>query len=145
MLAIKKIPQRPELVFGLVGAVGTDLTNVEMFLSRELQNLGYSVAPIRLIHLLKIFHRWETIPTAPADDYINKSMDAGNEFREHTKTPDALAAMAVAKIREIRRIKTDNEEHVLPNTAFILRSLKNPAEVEALRTIYGESFILFAA
>jgi deoxycytidylate deaminase len=145
MPAIKKTPQRPELIFGLVGAVGTDLTNVEMFLGRELQNLGYVASPIRLIHLLKIFKRWEAIPTAPADDYINQSMDAGNQFREHTRSPDALAAMAVAKIRAIRRIKSDNEEYVLPNTAFILRSLKNPAEVETLRTIYGESFILIAA
>src|SRR5712675_1077026 len=94
----KDSPKRPELVFGLVGAVGTDLTNVELLLTRELQNLGYSVHYIRLIHLLKIFAQWQNIPTAPADDYINQSMDAGNEFRRMTRSPDALASMAVAKI-----------------------------------------------
>lgn len=138
-------PQRPELVFGLVGAVGTDLTTVDTLLSRELRNLGYSVHPIRLIHLLKIFSRWKDIPEAPADEYINKSMDAGNQFRELTESPGALASMAVAKIREIRRAKTGDEEHRIPSAAYVLRSLKNPAEVETLRTIYGESFVLVAA
>ncbi len=145
MLSTKKVAARPELVIGLVGAVGTDLGGVESVLRRKLLGVGYHVEPIRLIHLLKTFERWKNIPEVPADVYIRKSMDAGNRFRELTKRADALAGMAIFRIRELREERGGNEEAILPDTAYVLRSLKNPAEVERLRTVYGESFILVAA
>jgi deoxycytidylate deaminase len=141
----KKIVTRPELVIGLVGAVGTDLGTVESVLRRKLVGIGYRVEAVRLIHLLKIFKKWESIPEIPADTYIRKSMDAGNKFRELTKRADALAGMGIFRIREIRQERGGDEEAILSDTAYLIRSLKNPAEVETLRTVYGESFILIAA
>jgi hypothetical protein len=37
------------------------------------------------------------------------------------------------------------EEHFLPNQAYIIRQLKRPEEVETLRRIYGDRFILIGA
>ena len=144
-MAIKTPRVRPELFFGLVGAVGTELGLVESILSRELENLNYQVHSIRAIHLLKEFEKWRTIPTVPADEYIRRSMDAGNDFRKKVRLPGALAALAIGDIRRFRKRVTGQEDHRSPSTAYILRSFKNPGEIELMRTVYGESFILIAA
>jgi hypothetical protein len=42
----------PELVIGLVGAIGTDLAYVSESLERHLKAVGYSSSEIRVSHLL---------------------------------------------------------------------------------------------
>jgi hypothetical protein len=122
MQVAKKVLGRPELVIGLVGAVGCDLGTVESVLRRKLLGIGYRAETVRLIHLLKIFKKWESIPESPADTYIRKSMDAGNKFRELTKRADALAGMGIFRIREIRQERGGDEEAILSDTAYLIRS-----------------------
>jgi deoxycytidylate deaminase len=140
----KKI-KRPELIIGLVAAVGTDLSHTSHCITKTLADLGYVSREIRLIKLLKEFEKWSKISESPVDEYISLSMNAGNDFRKSIGVGDALVALAISKIRNFRSEINDNDDHVLEGTAYILRSLKNPAEVETLRRVYGESFILIAA
>ncbi len=72
-------------------------------------------------------------------------MNGGNAFRKLMERGDALALLAVGAIREIRQEKTGSPDHPLARQAYILRSLKHPSEVKALRNIYGPSFFLVAA
>src|SRR5262249_16652212 len=44
---------KPELVFGLVGAVGTDLKLLTTLLTQQLARVGYKTSAIRLSELLK--------------------------------------------------------------------------------------------
>jgi hypothetical protein len=72
-------------------------------------------------------------------------MDAGNEFREVLDRGDALAMLAVGAIREARQEKNGNPNSLIERRAYILKSLKHPTEIKALRSIYGPAFYLVAA
>lgn len=70
---------------------------------------------------------------------IWRHMDAGDEIRLQSKRNDAIAGLAVGWISEYRR-----EHHrgfPALNTAFVLDSLKHPAEIESMRKIYRDRFI----
>ena len=82
-------------------------------------------------------------------------MDAGNDFRKKIGSGDALSVAAMGDIQAERaarnledlRIKNNIEELEkipLSRQAYILRSLKHPTEVDTLRRVYGNGFILVA-
>jgi cytidine deaminase len=109
-------PNGPELVFGLVGAVGLDLALVAEHLQRALREVAYSSEIIRLSELL---HRvdWDAPllleSDTTRDKYIQNHQDKGNELRKCTERGDALALLAVAAIRAIRAdgdLLTENVE-----------------------------------
>lgn len=129
-----------ELVIGLVGAVGTDLDGVVKIFEDRLHGFSYRTQTVRLSE--------EVIrQIAPVEEYeqsdhaarINTLMDAGNEARRSTGDRAILAfgaAMAVSTSRESDPPKPKSRQ------AYILRSLKRPEEVRALRDIYGTGFYL---
>ncbi len=55
----------PEIVFGLVGAIGTALDAVEDALSEALASVGYDCAPIKLSKLMK------GLPNSPGRTFRN--------------------------------------------------------------------------
>lgn len=129
-----------ELFFGLIGAVGTDLSKVTDELSDLLGTFNYTAHPVRLAELLEEWGPYKSeLKTSPADEYIESHMKAGDELRERTRRPDVLCVLALQKIREMRSAKSSDRR------AFIFRSIKNPGELERLRTIYGDSFYAIAA
>jgi cytidine deaminase len=136
---------RPELILGLVGAVGTDLAFVVSALEESLREVDYEAGEVRLSDLLREFPRWASLPTSPEDVRIQRLMDAGNEFRKITKREDALAVLGVGMIRELRENITGDPTIPAPQKAYILRSLKNPKEVDKLREIYRSGFLLVSA
>ena len=152
----------PELFLALVGAVGTDLGLVTQFLTRSLAAVDYSTArvsqrageagsPPTSIRLAKLLHKipkYKNLPETPIDEYINRHMTAGDDFRKITGRDDALAVMAIIEILEerkdadaIARIIT----RMIPRRAYVLQSLKNPKEARTLREVYGDGFFLVAA
>ncbi|OGI63694.1 MAG: hypothetical protein A2W18_01545 [Candidatus Muproteobacteria bacterium RBG_16_60_9] len=138
-------PHGPEIVLALVGALGVDLDFVTRSLESELQAVGYGSKLIHLSKYMKEIERWASISSTPLDTYIEKLQDAGNEFREVTQLGDAMARLAIGKIRDYRTEKHDEPRHVVPRTAYIIRQLKHPDEVSLLRHVYGQSFFLIAA
>lgn len=134
--------ERPELFFALIGATGTDLELVTQALRAELGIVGYAVAePVRLSRLLEALHPYESLgaTAGPEDVRIAAYMDAGDAVRHGLSHGSALAALAVAHIRRQR-----DASEAKPSTAFVLRSLKHPKEVELLRTIYGASLVVIS-
>src|SRR5258706_3421174 len=80
--------QGPELFFGLIGAVGTDLRNLQSVLARELTSVRYLPHDIRLSSLLKECAKYsvlEGVDTAPEHERIRAYMDAGDDFRRTSK------------------------------------------------------------
>ena len=136
---------RPELIFGLVGAVGTDLGNATDVLETNLERVGYSVHKIRLSDEMRKFDS-DGEPSDKTSEYerIKSSMDKGDNIRKKINKKSTVAGIGVARIKEIRddanKSKND-EQKPLYNTAFILNSLKRPEEIEYLKKIYGENFI----
>lgn len=141
---------RPEIVIGLVGAVGTDMQAVYDALNRVLAEIGYSHSEIRLSGFLKDLPFPPSIPLveSPYEKRLDTYMSAGNEWRRTTKSGDALALLAIGHIREERKKAngtSSREPAPKNNHAFILRSLKHAKEVETLRDTYGPSFFLLSA
>ena len=143
----------PELVFGLIGAVGTDLSQVSQALSLHLERVGYNSHEIRVSSLLHSLDRFQALANPGlSSEYqrIKEHMKAGSDLRALAKHGDVLALMTVSRIRNIRREygrgpEADRERIPLARTAYIVRSIKHPAEINAFRDIYGRAFFLVSA
>jgi hypothetical protein len=137
-----------ELVFGIVAAVGGDQDLVCDALQEALGSVTYSFKSIRLSAFLRQIKAWSArLRETPEDQRINDYMDAGNDFRKSVESGDALAVVAMGDIQEERSLRNpkDLANVPLPRQAYILRSLKHPKEVDTLRRVYGNGFILIAA
>ena len=139
-----------ELFIGLVGAVGSDLKRITAALRHALQSVGYDCLEINVIEQLREFREYVddlSNEKAVFDRYMAR-MDAGDRFRETTELGDALARICISSIRKTHRqpnSKTGDPKEPIPRTAYLLRSLKHPDEVELLRRVYGPNFYLVAA
>ncbi len=134
-----------ELVFGLVGALGTNIERISHLLHLRLEAMGYVAREIHLSSLLREID-WQPPLTKSQDldSYILAHMDAGNRLRREWDRPDALALLGVAKLSTERRAHASDGEPVA-RQAWILRQLKTPREVQTLRNVYGSRFFLVAA
>ncbi len=135
----------PELVIGLVGALGVPLDEVTGILEDALSDVGYDHNLVRVSELLHQFERWKDLPTSPLDLQIEEHQKAGNELRSVTGVGHSMADLAIAEIQRIREEHGEEKDQPLPSTAYIIRSLKHPEEVDLLRRVYGASFFLVAA
>ena len=132
-----------ELVFALVGPVGTNLKYIEDALCDVLKEVGYTVASrIHLSDFLKNFKlirdgKRVQLKDKPEDKRIETRMDAGNVLRSETGRGDVLALLATEQINQDRG-KLGGRK------AYIVNSLKHPDEVRSLRRIYGPGFFLIA-
>lgn len=134
-----------ELVFGLVGALGTDIEHVSKLLHLALEAMNYQTCEIRLSGLLREID-WDELldEDAKLDSYLAAHMDAGGRLRSAWDRPDALVLLAVAKIVTERDVLLEANEPLV-RRAWVLRQLKTPEEVHTLRDAYGSRFFLIAA
>jgi cytidine deaminase len=149
----------PELIIGMVGAIGTDMNLVSEVLQDELTGVKYTTSLIRLSDLLHQIDKFKGLPTSPADVRWDRHMTAGTLFRKRTKRGDAMALLAVTRIKNERRRlnrarpgessrsgrNSNAQNRPVRSHAYILRSLKHPDEVRSLRRIYGRAFWLISA
>jgi deoxycytidylate deaminase len=134
-----------ELVFGLVGALGTNIDQVSELLHLCLEDVDYHPREIRLSALLREIDWDEPLDEkAKLDVYIASHMDAGDRLRREWERPDALALLGTAKIVAEREALLNKDESARRG-AWVVRQLKTPQEVETLRNIYGSRFFLIAA
>jgi deoxycytidylate deaminase len=130
-----------ELVIALVAAVGTDLSVVTSVLTERLKTFRYTATEIKISN--QIIAELCTIPESPHFERTSSLMSEGNDLRKKTSDFSVLAKLAAAKINEIRQEgKPKGELPPMPRRAFIISSLKHPAEVAALRKIYANGFFL---
>ena len=97
LLELKARRDFAELVFGIVGAVGSKLGAVQNALVAALKEADYSPYPVHLVELLHEIDKWEEIPESPEDLRLEKHMDAGDDFRALIKSDDALAVLGLEK------------------------------------------------
>ncbi len=128
-----------ELVLGLVGAVGTDLSRFASDLTSQLDAHSYKTEEIRLSQLIRNYV--SGLPQTPEYKRISRYMTAGTELRRRVGSGAVLALLAAAKIAS-RRPARKGKRQPTPRRAYILNSLKHPEEVAAVRKIYGSGFFL---
>lgn len=144
------VTPRPEIVVGLVGAVGTDLYLIAELAETILREFDYRVEEvISLSKLLDDIVREHPLPSEPREAYMDSRMSAGNELRRDLGHGEALAEFAIAEIMRRRRAIQAANDHPREKppeaVAYILRSLKHQAEVVLLREIYRERFVCISA
>src|SRR5207248_1886932 len=76
------------------------------------------------------------------DQEIQHKQNLGDALRSTLQRDDALAICAVKEIHRLRAVETKAADKPRPRHAYIIRQLKTPGEVAALRRIYGDGFIL---
>lgn len=145
-----------ELFLALVGPIGTDLRMVDEEMRKELDAYSYSATSIGLSDFFSrlTWRPARRLPSEPYDERTWAAMDAGNDLRKKWKRDDALALLAIGSI-EGQRVEhaVDLGTSFDPKTgapaidrrAYIVRSLKTPDEVRALRDVYGPRFFLIGA
>ncbi len=136
-----------ELVFGLVGPLGTDLTAVAEVLRSALAQVRYQSEVYRLSRLMRDLSGdpWRKLTDGPRDEMIEAHMTAGNALRQTLARNDAMAMLGLLAIQECRQQRTGEPTSPLPRFAHVLNSLKRPEEVRILRRIYGPSLVVLAA
>jgi deoxycytidylate deaminase len=139
-------PSGSELVIGLVGAVGTELSKVVDYLEARLKIFGYQVQSISIsnevIKLLDSKAGTQKIENQKQFfTEVNDLMTAGDDARKYLRN-DVLA-LGVASIISKQRCSKDKKKPTFqPRRAYIIKSLKHPAEVTRLREIYPQGFYL---
>jgi cytidine deaminase len=137
--------QRPppdnELVIGLVGAAGVDLSEVARNLRAELADFSYSMQDLHLTEAFAALPWPEALVEEPFDERMWSYMTAGNTLREKWGR-DAMALLAVNRIVLTRAKLVGQEMTPADRVAYLLRSMKRPEEVNRLREVYGGRFLL---
>ena len=144
-----------ELVVGIIGPVGVNLSVVEEVIEAEFRIVGYKAEKIGISSLLHQLENYSNLATTSHNsefDRIKMHMKAGTELRTKTGQGDVMAMLAISRIRQIRTEKQSSEvpedekaTTPLGRTVYILRSLKHPDEIKTLRDVYGSAFIVVSA
>lgn len=133
-----------ELVFATVSAVGTPDHDVNEALVAHLRQLGYSVTEVSMSSMLPdVIDRFELdiqLRDEPEFSRVATRMDAGTKAREQIGG-EVLALCAIQEINSSRQRESDAPLPTI-RRAHVLRSLKHPDEVAALRKVYGDGFFL---
>lgn len=134
-----------ELVIGLIAPIGTDLEVIRTTLQTQLEQAGYAVFVIRLTE--QVIPRVASVDQYPPDDFgarVTALMDAGDAARKDSGDNGILALGATRVIGGWRDWCSQDTSQDRRRRAYIVSSLKHPAEVETLRMIYPEGFYLIA-
>jgi deoxycytidylate deaminase len=136
-----------ELVIGLVGHAGAGCTSIGDALNVALHLSGYTVHRIKISKLIeneipederpKIRENVE-FKGADSLERAVKLQNKGDELRN--KEQYILASLAIDEIRQKRGDAPVGQNKI----AYILDSLKNVAEVQLFRDVYGSTFRLVA-
>ena len=139
-----------ELVIGIVAAVGTETTQVVTLLQEELRRAHYKTENIKISkEIISKVVDVTGVPDEVGYKRIDCLMTKGNMAREAASEKSSesyngnavLAYGAAARIFSSRP-RESNKQVPYKRQAFIIDSLKRPEEVQALRAIYPQGFVL---
>ena len=114
-----------ELVIGLVGAVGANLSNIVEDLTVCLEEIEYEAQEI---HVSDLIDKITIIPNYDEKNYFERTntlMTAGDSARKDTNNNAIMALAVVDQINGYRFIYNGKKEPITRH-AFIINSLKHP-------------------
>jgi deoxycytidylate deaminase len=133
----------PQLVIALVGPVGTDINRISGMISDQLTNeFGYTCTEIKLSQFITEQHtssiKNQYVKGDESDEFkrVTELIIRGNSLRKQI-SKSILADFAVKKIGfERQKLKVEEKED--DRRCYIINSIKNKAEYEILKNVYGE-------
>ncbi len=150
------VQNSPELVFGLIGPIGCNIDRVQSTLAHILRMFNYDSSIIRITQgMSDLLEERNFDPSTQSElATIEDKIKAGNAVRELYDNNGILAAWSITEIREKRqehnqrRLPKDKDVDfknvASPQTAYIIRQLKRYEEIELLRKVYEEKFIILS-
>lgn len=150
--AVLRVHTSPELVFGVVGHVGSGASEIAKQLAAKLQGAGYDVHAIKARELIVAWaerdgHSKPEGHEKPTLAFVSQLQDLGDNMRQSDHA--AVAQAMVNRIRAVRaKVTASTLEAGVPvvpddkRRAYILDSIRHPAEVELLRQVYQRAFVL---
>ncbi len=140
---------RPEIVVGLVGALGTDLAKVEKSLTNALLSVAYSCRIVHVSDRIRSAVKELDIPEPPSvETPLDHLMNLGDLLRSRHSNGAVAAAVAISAISDQRYGELGNPPGASRErsaVATIVNQLKHPDEVRLLRSVYGARFIMLGA
>lgn len=144
-----------EFIFAVVGHVGSGTSEVATLLKSVLANPSLT-GGLFDVEILKARDVLLALPDAPVRlaglrqdtlEYTRRLQDLGDSMREGDHA--AVARALILRVRQLRAKKRGipdlGDEPVEPDgtrRAYILDSIRHPAEVELLRNVYQSAFVL---
>ena len=143
-----RLLSHPELVIGIAGPIGIDIEGMADEVSRALRQVGYESHPVRVTELMLRYDA-PGVEKKGEDFFsvMNFKMDYANKLCELAGSPDALMIVAIEGLQSARAEvlrETKSTAEVAAETAYIIRQLKRPDEVNFLRRVYGKRFVLIS-
>ncbi len=138
--------RQPELVIGVAGPIGVQISWLEDSLANSLRAVNYRIRPIKLTVEMMSFPA--KVATRGGIDYfsdVKYKMDYATELCRKSDDAAFLARLAIRAIQRERNSITGAEKQVPDGVAYIVRQLKRPQEVSLLRQVYGKQFLLVSA
>lgn len=129
-----------EIVVGLVGRIGVEMSKVISTLTDTAGALNYEVVHIKLTKSIPDIPFLPKVHDSPIERKYHSYIDACNKLREKTKLQEIMALLAILKIQKHRQAK-GNHKSPAKRTLYVVDQLKRPEEVVLLRSIYGHLFI----
>lgn len=146
-----------ELVFAVVGHVGAGTSKVADTLKDVLSNKAlaggaFEVQIFKARDVIKAYavSQGRTLPEkSDRLEDVQAFQDEGDRFRHDTSDFASVAKALILEIRKYRALSTgvsiEPNKPVVPDgkrRAYILDSIRHPAEVELLRRVYQDAFVL---
>ena len=154
---LNRLNSARELVFGIVGHAGSGTSTVAESLHAILQrqSVDGSQQQVVILKAKNVIKNWaskhsEDLPKedAPRMDAVRKYQDLGDKMRlagDHPAVARGLIRLIREKRADFQGMKVAEEMPVNPDgkpRAYVLDSLRHPAEVNLLRRVYGDAFVL---
>ncbi|MDB5704452.1 MAG: hypothetical protein JWN66_1568, partial [Sphingomonas bacterium] len=124
--------QYPELVFGLAGAIGIDIEEIDRTVADALKAVGYKAVPVRVT--AEIADETTNVPRPEVSDFgsdVSYKMAHASAICRKYKSADTIMRFAIRAIRRHRASVAINpgladedfvaEEQVAYKTAYIIR------------------------
>ena len=137
----ERIPQvfQPELVIALVGRMGADLSDVIDEIKGNARKFKYQSEDIKITDIFGYLdHKYE-LNDSNVELRYSSYIKACNDLRRDSKRKDIFSLLAANYIKSTRiNIQSKRSR----GTVYIVNQIKKPEEISALKSIYGEAFVV---
>lgn len=129
-----------EIVLGLITTLGTDTENVIRYMKDHLSKFSYTTEIINVSS--EILAPFDKKPPAIKNEYerIKYFMDLGDRVRNESH--DAKIVMSGVASRILAGRDSPSDPSPRDRVAYIIKSIKHPAEADYLKRVYGDGFHL---
>lgn len=135
--------ESPELVFGLCSPIGTDNAKVKRLIENELHKYRYHVEYFKITKLMQRLKPNDAeLKDSPFEDRYDTHIKYANKLREVYKDPSLLGRICCGAIRNYRKNTGGRNDALMERTAYLFDQFKRKEEIEILRQVYGDLFVL---